>query len=503
MDYSLFILSVCVFVESRIKSGIDFSLLEKSSGYSYRHIRETFKESKGITLSQYIRTRKIENAAFDIVHTDKNLIDIALEYGFSQYDGFTRAFKKETGITPSEFRKNKYQVGRQILAGGVFAPAILKRNGQMIAPSKTEGDYVMNDLQSVTDGCILMGVPKVEYQYGECTPFPSCLKACLNYMGQDVKYHWLLAASGAAFRLRWNTAYWDGGNVDIMYTYADPLEAFKKSFKAVGRNYSILKREDSDKQGFIDFIKQEIDNGRPVIAFGIIGPPEACIITGYEDSGNKLLGWNFFQSRLEYADNISFHDCGYFICDNWWENKETIMLMSIGEQNANRIDDYSILSNGYEIMKQNEPLTWADSNNVVACGQAAYDAWIEAITDESQFGRDIILPLLFERYMCQIDALTMVGEGRVYVSQFLKEMAFTYSEVHDLCMKASDYLYKAADICNNEMYTYLCCDEQQEETVRRFGQQDVRKKLAEMIKRSKDYEAKSMEYIEKILVHLQ
>ena len=35
------------------------------------------------------------------------------------------------------------------------------------------------------------------------------------------------------------------------------------------------------------------DRGRPVIAHGVIGPPEECIIAGYDEGGDVSVGWNF------------------------------------------------------------------------------------------------------------------------------------------------------------------------------------------------------------------
>jgi hypothetical protein len=42
------------------------------------------------------------------------------------------------------------------------------------------------------------------------------------------------------------------------------------------------------KEDFMAFIRNEIDQGNPVIALGIIGPPEACVIAGYrENEGDR------------------------------------------------------------------------------------------------------------------------------------------------------------------------------------------------------------------------
>ncbi len=60
--------------------------------------------------------------------------------------------------------------------------------------------------------------------------------------------------------------------------YAKPLEAYQRSFVAAGRSFRILERTPETKQeDFIEFITAEIDQGRPVIALGIIGPPEAAL----------------------------------------------------------------------------------------------------------------------------------------------------------------------------------------------------------------------------------
>ncbi|MBN1891815.1 MAG: hypothetical protein JW780_03475 [Clostridiales bacterium] len=140
------------------------------------------------------------------------------------------------------------------------------------------------------------------------TPFPACLHSVLNYLGQDIDYCYLMAATGAAFRERWNTKIWDGGNVDIRVICEDPDEAFRKAFVAAGRGVSMIKRENSGKDDFIRVIRKEIDAGRPVIALGIIGPPEASIITGYRNNGNTLLGWNFFQEMPEFSGTPAVPD---------------------------------------------------------------------------------------------------------------------------------------------------------------------------------------------------
>ena len=285
MDYALTIWSVATYIEARVKSTIDYEDMQKTTGFSYRHIREIFKENTGKSLSRYILERKIANAAFDISNTDKKLTDIALDYRFSSYDTFTRAFKRITNLSPSQFKKQDYRVGRKRILMGMYAPVIFQEENDIEYFNTSINKHLIPKETVKTDSsCILYGVPKVAYTFKECTPFVVSLKSCLAYLGQRINYTYIMAVTGASFRLRWNKNYWDGGNVDIMNIYEDAYEPFKRAFNAIKREYKILKRENSSKQEFIEFIKKEINNGKPVISLGIIGPCEAGLITGYRNN---------------------------------------------------------------------------------------------------------------------------------------------------------------------------------------------------------------------------
>lgn len=504
MDYSLCILSVVVFIEKRVRDSIDLRLLESDTGFSYRHLREVFRECTSMTLARYALSRRVAHAAFDIMHTGKSLTDIAGEYGFESYDTFSRAFRRETGVLPSLFRKTNINVGRKRLAAGAYGPAVLPDGIGMPANKLSEAKKMTKEIERIGDSCILYGVPKVEYRYDECTPFPSCLKACLNYMGQQADYSSLMAASGAAFRLRWNMNRWDGGNVDIQYVYEDPLEAFRRSFQAVGRKVRMLSRKGSSKEQFKAFIREEINCGRPVIALGIIGPPEACILTGYTDNGETLLGWNFFQGNPEFDRERETHECGYFIAHNWWENDCTSLLMAIGEESGEPAYIRELLENAMDVLtKERIVIGDPDSSEkrIYAGGQAAFDAWAGAIGNDREFPDNAVLPLLFERTMFQTDAQTMVGEGRSHASCWLHKVGDKYPEISDLCLKAAQQFRDAAE-CTLEMYKIKGGFEQNEHNIRTLARPDIRKQIVTLIKKAKYHDHEACGYIQNMLERL-
>ena len=127
MDYFLTIWSVIVFIENRIQEKINYTELEKSTGFSLAHIRDVFVKKTGIPLSRYILTRKVANAAFEILHNHQNILNIATKYGFSNHDTFTRAFKRITGLTPIEFKEKRPAVGRIKLCAGVYGIGLLNQ----------------------------------------------------------------------------------------------------------------------------------------------------------------------------------------------------------------------------------------------------------------------------------------------------------------------------------------------------------------------------------------
>ena len=76
-------------------------------------------------LGRYICARRIANAAFDLINTQKSILDIALAYRFTNPDTFTKAFKRVTGTTPQVFRRDRRPVGRIKLCAGVYGVGIL------------------------------------------------------------------------------------------------------------------------------------------------------------------------------------------------------------------------------------------------------------------------------------------------------------------------------------------------------------------------------------------
>ena len=80
--------------------------LSEFLGYSEYYVSRKFRQIAGMSLRDYLSGRRLAFALKELVNTDKGILDIALEFGFSSNEAFTRAFKKAYSVTPSEYRAN-------------------------------------------------------------------------------------------------------------------------------------------------------------------------------------------------------------------------------------------------------------------------------------------------------------------------------------------------------------------------------------------------------------
>ncbi|MET3290901.1 UNVERIFIED_CONTAM: AraC family transcriptional regulator [Brevibacillus sp. OAP136] len=99
------ILRVIEYVESRIDCELSLDELASEAAFSKFHFTRIFKAVTKETIYEYIRKRRLTEAAKDLIETSIPLLQIAITYGYASQEAFTRAFKNYTGMSPQSYRK--------------------------------------------------------------------------------------------------------------------------------------------------------------------------------------------------------------------------------------------------------------------------------------------------------------------------------------------------------------------------------------------------------------
>ena len=98
------------YIEEHLTEEIDYSKISKIAYCSEYHFKRMFSFLSGISLSEYIRRRRLTLAALDLKDKDLRIIDVAVKYGYNSADSFSRAFHSLHGILPSEARSENTQL---------------------------------------------------------------------------------------------------------------------------------------------------------------------------------------------------------------------------------------------------------------------------------------------------------------------------------------------------------------------------------------------------------
>ncbi|MEG1254993.1 AraC family transcriptional regulator [Clostridium sp.] len=136
MNYSKAISQCIQYIEENIKKDLTPEMIANEVGYSTFHFCRIFSIQQGITLMDYVKKRRLTLAAIDLFKGNR-IIDIALEYGFDTHNGFSKAFKKEYGFSPTQYlkRMDGYFGEKSILkiGGYIMNPVIIKRPAFKVA----------------------------------------------------------------------------------------------------------------------------------------------------------------------------------------------------------------------------------------------------------------------------------------------------------------------------------------------------------------------------------
>lgn len=97
MDYFKRIQCAIEFIELNLREDLKIAEIASQACFSAFHFQRVFQAISGFTVQQYIRRRRLSEAAEQLKQSNQKVLDIAIEYQYNSQEAFTRAFERILG----------------------------------------------------------------------------------------------------------------------------------------------------------------------------------------------------------------------------------------------------------------------------------------------------------------------------------------------------------------------------------------------------------------------
>ena len=154
-------------IEEKLQEKLTVNEIAGMYGYSEFHFAREFRKVMGMSVMQYVNRRRLINATELILHGSK-IIDAALQYGWQSPAGFTKAYIKEFGFSPSVIKllKHENSKGCDLMRKGIllsttevhankeqlYEQLLLEMNENQIAYDENEFRKIYNIAEKVYSG---------------------------------------------------------------------------------------------------------------------------------------------------------------------------------------------------------------------------------------------------------------------------------------------------------------------------------------------------------------
>ena len=281
------------YIENNLLDEITVESIGKAINYAPSTFQNLFSAITGYSIGEYIRFRRLSCASDDLANDRIPVTEAALKYRYETVEAFSKAYKRLFGHSPSRHLSAKPNDQK-------FNPIVID--------FKLRGGFSMAKN-------FIPGLLKVDWSDGQRqNEFVNSVVSALNALGEKIAYDYVCAVSGCAFRTSFSmpsVERWNHGNYHVIHT---PI-IIGHTFKMLGYQvaHHVRCNYETDKKLIMD----SIDRGVPVITLeGVINCSDACVISGYDNDGDVLLGYNPFMYVNEDHDEVP-DDTGYFRKPGW------------------------------------------------------------------------------------------------------------------------------------------------------------------------------------------
>jgi len=267
------------FIENNLLENISADDVASHIHSSTDYFQRIFNIVTGISISEYIRNRRLTLAGEELKNTQTKVIDIAMKYGYDSSDSFTKAFTRFHGITPASVKASVEE---------------LKNFQPLSIDIYIKGGFNVNRK-------IIPNIPEVDYYGNEVDYIFNLLTATFAGAGDKIDRAELAVYSGVANRFVWKAGDWNFGYEAMDSIDQTPFETKLRLLRTFGWDARYIKvLRDSDgkplntdsEQIRRDFVGS-IDVGHPIMYqmndHKNMNFHRPYVLIGYENDGSKII----------------------------------------------------------------------------------------------------------------------------------------------------------------------------------------------------------------------
>lgn len=142
-------LKVVDYMHEHISENLDVNTLAEVACMSPYHFHRIYRQMAQETVNATVRRLRLQAAASDLIRTDLSLESIARRMAYSSHEAFSRAFLKEFGETPGDYRHNKH------LSKTSWTPFIAMLPGSLPILSKEQSIMFDVEISDLPETCVI------------------------------------------------------------------------------------------------------------------------------------------------------------------------------------------------------------------------------------------------------------------------------------------------------------------------------------------------------------
>ena len=163
MNYLSYVKNAVHYIELNLTNPLRTEDVARDAAFSKFHFHRIFQSVTGDTVTNYIRKRRLTEAAKELITTHRKIIDIAFDYQFENPESFTRAFRRMFHANPGAYRKgnqpmchlychpNLEAFYQPVHGGLVMEPKFLEKHAFTVVGMRYFGSNPNNDIPKLWD----------------------------------------------------------------------------------------------------------------------------------------------------------------------------------------------------------------------------------------------------------------------------------------------------------------------------------------------------------------